>query len=385
MSRRSSIRVVARTVLFLAGLVGVSACPPKPPPTQTAGFAVSGVSPNQGSTLTSTTVRIAGSGFVTGARVTVDGVNTPGSLLNAYSIEITVPAHPSGTVPIVVTNGNGDVAQALTFTYVAPSPVTISGLSPDNVVVTGGQFLINGSGFKAGVSVRIDGIAATTTFLNSSSLQVVAPAHAAGAVDVTVTNPFTAAQVFTSALTYRPLPPMQIDHVEPAVGSTAGGAFLAIYGTSFQNGATVTIDGQKVPAEIGDFEALYIDAPAHAAGPVDIVVTNPDGQTQHLSGGFTYASPDTFNFNGEWPGYVRPAWLLGPTIVIVNGTVTQLKCAGLTGNLIPTPAPVVTNGAFSFTVAGGALFTGHIVAPDEAAGTTNLPGCGQGSWYAYRK
>ena len=47
-------------------------------------------------------------------------------------------------------------------------------------------------------------------------------------------------------------------------------------------------------------DALYLSTPAHAAGTVEVIVTNPDGRA--ASGTFTYASPATFDFNGDWQG-----------------------------------------------------------------------------------
>ena len=43
---------------------------------------------------------------------------------------------------------------------------------------------------------------------------------------------------------------------------------------------------------------------AHAAGSVDVVVTNPGpaSQTGLLTGGFTYAPPESFDFNGTGEG-----------------------------------------------------------------------------------
>jgi hypothetical protein len=36
---------------------------------------------------------------------------------------------------------------------------------------------------------------------------------------------------------------------------------------------------------------LRVVTPAHAAGTVDVVVTNPDGRTATLSGGYDYVTP----------------------------------------------------------------------------------------------
>jgi len=47
-----------------------------------------------------------------------------------------------------------------------------------------------------------------------------------------------------------------------------------------------------------------------------------------------------------------------------------------------TPAPVVTNGGFSFSGGDGTKMSGHLVAPSQAIGEINLPVCGAISWFA---
>jgi len=61
-----------------------------------------------------------------------------------------------------------------------------------------------------------------------------------------------------------------------------------VTGSNFVAGASVTIDGLPaidVAIHEGTITAV---TPAHADGPVDLVVINPDGQKSVLSGGFSY-------------------------------------------------------------------------------------------------
>lgn len=89
-----------------------------------------------------------------------------------------------------------------------------------------------------------------------------------------------------------PAPPvLSVRSVLPSSGPTMGGDYFRISGTGFQPGATVTLDGN--PAEVRSVNsASLIDArtPAHALGTVDVVVTNPDGQTARLTAAYTYAT-----------------------------------------------------------------------------------------------
>jgi hypothetical protein len=90
-----------------------------------------------------------------------------------------------------VTNPDGQSnASQLNFTYVAPAP-TISAVTPTSGSTAGGTIVtINGSNFVSGASVIVGGTAATSaTFVSSSSIRITTPAHAAGQVVLTVTNP----------------------------------------------------------------------------------------------------------------------------------------------------------------------------------------------------
>ena len=115
--------------------------------------------------------------------------------------------------------------------------------------------------------------------------------------------------------------------------------------------------------------------PAHAAGPVEVIVTDEYGQA--ASAVFTYASPDTFDVNGDWQGPAEgtgPSWpaLVELTIrdnVAVSASCTVCRfgnCAfGNAPNLTLDPPPVVANGEFSFAGSGGVSITGKILSPNS--------------------
>lgn len=77
--------------------------------------------------------------------------------------------------------------------------------------------------------------------------------------------------------------------VTPDTVGIAGGADILITGTSFSAATVVEVDGVSVP--FTRLNAIYIlveNVPAHAAGDVDVAVTNPTG-TGTLVDGLTYA------------------------------------------------------------------------------------------------
>jgi hypothetical protein len=77
--------------------------------------------------------------------------------------------------------------------------------------------------------------------------------------------------------------------VYPRVGATGGSTLVTIKGFGFESGATVTLDGAATNATVTNSGQIVAQPPAHPAGTVDVVVTNPGGQSGRLTGGFTYA------------------------------------------------------------------------------------------------
>lgn len=80
-----------------------------------------------------------------------------------------------------------------------------------------------------------------------------------------------------------------VTSVTPAMGPMAGGTAVTISGADFQNGATVAFGG--VPAMSVAFVnsgTLTAVTPRHAAGTVDVVVTNPDFGVGTGGGVYTY-------------------------------------------------------------------------------------------------
>ncbi len=87
---------------------------------------------------------------------------------------------------------------------------------------------------------------------------------------------------------YRPVQPGPGLPVVPR-GPTSGGTRVVIPGSGFVAGARVTFGG--IPAtsvSVDSGTQITAVTPAHIAGAVEIVITNPDGQSGYLPGAFTY-------------------------------------------------------------------------------------------------
>lgn len=86
--------------------------------------------------------------------------------------------------------------------------------------------------------------------------------------------------------------PPTVASITPDTGSTTGGESVTITGTGFVEGATVTIGGQAATSVVVvSATEITCDTPAGSEGAADVVVTNPDTQSDTLEGGFTYEQP----------------------------------------------------------------------------------------------
>ncbi len=178
----------------------------------------------------------------------------------------------------------------------APGVATVS---PNSGSTAGGTSItITGSNFAAGASVTFGGAAATgVTVTSSTQITAVTPAHSAGSVDVIVTNADGQSGTLASGFTYTtplPNPAPTVSSVTPNSGATTGGTPVTIIGANFAAGATVTFGGAAATS-ITVTSSTQINAvtPAHAVGAVDVTVTNSDGQSGTLAGGFTYSQAST--------------------------------------------------------------------------------------------
>lgn len=84
-----------------------------------------------------------------------------------------------------------------------------------------------------------------------------------------------------------------IGGVMPNFGTTAGGTSLIISGTGFTSGASVRLGGALATSvQVDSPTSIRMVTPNHPAGVVDVVVTNADGRSATLLGGFTYVVPN---------------------------------------------------------------------------------------------
>jgi hypothetical protein len=132
-----------------------------------------------------------------------NGTITAGTGTNA----ITFTAGAVGTLTLnvtVTTSGACSDSKSANVNVVIP-PVTVTSVSPTGGTVAGGSAVtINGSGFNAGAGLTFGGAAATNVVVVSAvKITARTPAHALGAVNVTVTNADTTTGTLTNGYLYK--------------------------------------------------------------------------------------------------------------------------------------------------------------------------------------
>jgi acid phosphatase len=180
------------------------------------------------------------------------------------------------------------------FTTTANTAPLISTVSPSSGPTAGGTTVtISGTGFAVGATVKFGNTSATNVnVLGSTTITATTPARASGSVNVVVTNPGGQSATKTNGYTYAAAAAPTVSGVNPTSGPTAGGTSVTISGTGFAAGATVTFGGTTASGVlVNNSTTITATTPAHAAGAVDVVVTNSTGQSGSKTNAFTYNPP----------------------------------------------------------------------------------------------
>ncbi|MGB8328233.1 MAG: IPT/TIG domain-containing protein [Steroidobacteraceae bacterium] len=310
---------------------------------------ITSVSPSRGPTAGGTSVTITGANFAAGAAVTVGGSAVTGlAVVNRTTITASTPAHASGPVSVTVANPDGRSGTlSASFTYVPPPQIV--GVLPNSGPLAGGsRVTLSGANFAAGAGVTFDGVPATgVTVIDSATLVATSPAHAAGLVAVTVTNPDGQTSTVAAAFNYSGSGPA-VTVILPATGTTAGGTQVTIGGVNFAIGAAVTFDGVNATnVAVADSSTLGATTPAHPAGQVAVAVTNPDGQNGTLAAGFSYIAP-TPRIGAVLPASGTTA---GGTAVTITGTGFSAGAQVSMGATAASGVSVLSDTAISATTA----------------------------------
>jgi hypothetical protein len=111
---------------------------------------------------------------------------------------------------------------------------------------------------------------------------------------------------------------------------------------------------------------------------------NPDGQSDRLAGGYTFAFPGSLDVNGQWEGRAGDHWDFVFRFTVENGTVTSGSCDRSAEIRFSSP-PSTNTGEFSAGERGVTLLTGEFFSPAYALGEINMAPCTRTRWEAWKR
>ncbi|MDF1564549.1 MAG: IPT/TIG domain-containing protein [Deltaproteobacteria bacterium] len=269
-----------------------------------------------------TEVELIGTGLDRPApQVTFGGLPATGvTLVDGNRLRATVPAGAAvGPVDVQVRNDRGGALLPGALTYY--EAVVVSAIDPVTGPDTGGTpVTITGSGFAAGVDLRIGALPVTDlVVVDANTLTATTAAGSPGASDVVVglgSGLDRLEGVLAGGFTYQGA--LDLSRVEPERGAQAGGTLVSLYGSGFTTGSQVTfgLRTATVEALLGD-AILTVRSPPGAPGLVDVSVSEGAGPAL-LPDAFQYYDPT--NLRGGASG--------GPMAGTLNITVLD-SMAGL--------------------------------------------------------
>ena len=171
-------------------------------------------------------------------------------------------------------------------------------------------------------------------------------------------------------------PKLTILTISPGTGSIYGGSLVTVVG-EFDRNAAATIGGIRVSTGWSptDSTKLFFITPPHAAGPADIVLTNRDGTSQTVVGGYTYVAPGSFDLEGAWAGFTVDGTDTWVEFTVRDHLLTNVRCTDEASKVveIAVSQPVV-NGKIEFVGAAG-RFTAWAASASETAGVIDIAPC----------
>ncbi|MGG3284361.1 IPT/TIG domain-containing protein [Paenibacillus solani] len=246
--------------------------------------------------------------------------------VNDQQLVVTAIAGTQGKTTVKVTNDDGQFATA-GYTYKADPVVT--SYTPNSGPYKGGTVVFfYGSYFAKGITVKFGDNAGTVNYYNSGYISATTPkATNSGPVDITLENPDGTKLVIPNGFIYDEeiIPTLSITTVTPNTGKMAGGEVVYIEGQLIDPSAKVYFGSTEVPINTYySSSRIRVVAPASTtSGSVDITVTNPDGKSATLTGGYTYETPPVLPAPSITNVSPNSGQLKGGEIVYVDGTGFQ--------------------------------------------------------------
>lgn len=269
---------------------------------------INSIIPNRGLIAGGAEVRLIGTGFKEGVefRFCPAGVPCPETPAICQNLVIESSNHARCEIPPGEAGPIDLVAWYLDDTVGFPLPetdfllegftyyqgVTLTNVSPDRSPLRGGiPVILRGSGLIEGTRVEIGGQrAANVVAQEDGSLRAQVPAGEYGAADVRVSNVNGQSELAGALFYYEDL---AVDVIAPPVGPVAGGLVIRIVGSGLTGDSRVLFGDRPAEVQAANAERteLTVLVPrANDSGPVDVAVSNDNGQVT-VADGFFYFEP----------------------------------------------------------------------------------------------
>ncbi|MFG1610546.1 IPT/TIG domain-containing protein [Actinoplanes sp. NPDC049265] len=340
---------------------------------------VTGIAPATGRANTTTQITITGSNLDNATAVTVDGDSVPFAKVSSTQIRVNLPARAAGSADIRVITPTGN--SGTTFTYVAPSVPTITGLSPNSGLTNATTtVVVTGTNLGNVSKVLLSGTVCSYTMVNATTLKVFVKPRAAGSSSLTITTGggTSAPATWTSVTPGKPV----IGALSPAQGLAASTTTVTVTGTGFTGTTRISIGGRATTFTRVSSTKLTFVAPALGrAASVPVVVTSPGGVSMgktfsyktSIAPTLTAISPATGPTTSNTAAVLTGRYLTGASIVTAAGkrvsfkrvSDTQINITLVRRSAGTVDIQVRTSGGLSNTL------TFRYVAPSASASTVS--------------
>ena len=248
--------------------------------TEFAAVTIISIFPDRGSVNGGELVIINGTNFTPDIVVLFGGIPASSiNLVDANTIEAITPAHAPGFVDVTVQNSIGAATLTNGYLYetLTPLPPVLGFVSPSQAL-PGTLLTLIGSNFQPGIQVLFgDVIAQNVIYLDSSTIQVIAPANPPGPINITLINPDGGETTIPNAFVYgipSPFAPV-VQQVIPNNGPSTGGNSVTILGQNFTGTEVYFGTTPAVFTRLDDSTIIAIAPPGQ--GIVDISVITDFG------------------------------------------------------------------------------------------------------------
>lgn len=251
-------------------------------------FEIVAVSPGHGPVDGGTQVFVHGSDLTDGTELLFGEHPVDAELSQGQLVAQTPPATSPGPVTVRAIASDGEVSEIPNgFTYA--DPIEIDSIVPDQLPTDGGvELTLRGAGFTASMGVSFSGQPARRIdVIDDQTARVIAPPMHRGHADLRVTIPDDHLLMEDAVYFFDRI---DVDTVEPAVGSVAGGDAVTISGQGLTPDTEVLFGDHAAEVQsvnVGAATMQLITPPANTTGTVDLRLEN-EFDTHRIADGFTY-------------------------------------------------------------------------------------------------